>query len=124
MTRAQDISDELIPQARQLRDAIPEVWSAYAALHRAAMAPGALDIQTKELIALAVAVAKQCDGCIVAHARAAARRGVSEQAVAEALGVVVLLNGGPGTVYGPRALAAFREFAAGGRTPSDQHHAE
>jgi hypothetical protein len=24
---------------------------------------------------------------------------------------VVLMNGGPGTVWGPRALAAYREFA-------------
>lgn len=123
MARAQDVSNELIPQARQLRDAIPEVWSAYAALHRAAMAPGALDAQAKELIALAVAVAKQCDGCIVAHARAAARRGVSEQEVAEALGVVVLLSGGPGTVYGPRALAAFRDFANNEDGPPHQHDA-
>jgi hypothetical protein len=26
--------------------------------------------------------------------------------------VVILMNGGPGTVWGPRALAAFDEFAA------------
>jgi hypothetical protein len=29
------------------------------------------------------------------------------------MGVVILMNGGPGTTWGPRALAAFREFAAG-----------
>jgi hypothetical protein len=27
------------------------------------------------------------------------------------MGVVILMNGGPGTVWGPRALAAYREFA-------------
>ena len=27
------------------------------------------------------------------------------------MGVVILMNGGPGTVWGPRALAAFEEFA-------------
>jgi hypothetical protein len=26
--------------------------------------------------------------------------------------VVIMMNGGPGTVWGPRALAAYREFAA------------
>ena len=29
----------------------------------------------------------------------------------EALGVAIAMNGGPGTVYGPRAFSAFREFA-------------
>ena len=28
-----------------------------------------------------------------------------------AMGVVILMNGGPGTVWGPRALAAFEDFA-------------
>ena len=29
------------------------------------------------------------------------------------MGVVILMNGGPGTVWGPRALDVFREFAGG-----------
>ncbi len=56
-------------------------------------------------------MAKQCDGCIASHARGAARHGATADEVAEALGVAVLLNGGPGTVHAPRAFAAFREFA-------------
>jgi alkylhydroperoxidase/carboxymuconolactone decarboxylase family protein YurZ len=32
--------------------------------------------------------------------------------VAEALGVAILMNGGPGTVHAPRAFAAYEEFAA------------
>jgi hypothetical protein len=27
------------------------------------------------------------------------------------MGVVIMMNGGPGTVWGQRALAAYREFA-------------
>ena len=81
-------------------------------MHTAAYAPGALDHKTKELIALAIAVSKECDGCIASHARGAARTGATEAEVAEALGVAIAMNGGPGTVYGPRAFAAFQEFAA------------
>jgi alkylhydroperoxidase/carboxymuconolactone decarboxylase family protein YurZ len=36
---------------------------------------------------------------------------VSRQEVAEAIGVAINLNGGPATVWGPRALAAYDEFA-------------
>ena len=39
----------------------------------------------------------------------------TREEVAEVIGVTILMNGGPATVYGPRALAAFDSFA----TPSD-----
>jgi len=74
---------------------------------------GELPAKMKELIALAIAVTRECDGCIAAHARGAARQGASEQEVAEALGVAILMNGGPGTVWAPHAYAAFQEFEAG-----------
>ena len=72
---------------------------------------GALSTKTKELIALAIAVVKECDGCIAYHAKAAARRGATPSEVAEALGVAVLMDGGTATTWGPRAWAAYQEFA-------------
>ena len=80
-------------------------------MHKAALGDGALDTKTKELIALGIAVATRCDGCIASHARGAAKAGATADEVAEALGVAILLTGGPGTVYGPRAMDAFLEFA-------------
>jgi AhpD family alkylhydroperoxidase len=107
-----ELQDEMRTEYSALRDAVPGVAAGYAALHRAAMADGALSTKTKELVALAVAVTRQCDGCIVAHARSAARRGATAGEVAEVAGVCILMNGGPGTVYGAKALAAYEEFFA------------
>ena len=112
MSTAREIQDELKAPGRRLRAAIPEVYAGYAALHGAAMGDGALPARVKELIALAIAVTKECDGCVVAHARSAVQQGVTAAEVAEAMGVAILMNGGPGTVWGPRAYAAFEEFAA------------
>ena len=71
------------------------------------------------MIALAIAVSKECDGCIAAHAHAAVQHGATPQEAAEAIGVTFVMNGGPATVYGARAFAAFGEFydqrTAGGR---------
>jgi AhpD family alkylhydroperoxidase len=119
VTTARESQDELKAAGRRLRTAIPEVYSGYAALHRAAMGDGALPAKVKELIALAIAVTRECDGCVAAHARGAVRQGVTAAEVAEAMGVAILMNGGPGTVWGPRAYAAFEEFAggAGGVSP-------
>lgn len=105
------VFEGLSPLTRQLHAAIPDVYTSFRGLHTAAMAPGALDTKTKELIALALSVLHQCDGCIASHARGAAKAGATKQEAAEALGVTFLMNGGPATVYAPRAYDAFCEFA-------------
>ena len=106
----QEVLDGVIPLGRDLRRQIPEVYKGYAALHAAALAPGALDVKYKELIALGIAITTRCDGCIASHAKGAAKAGATKEEVAEAIGVAILMNGGPGTVYGPRAYDAFCEF--------------
>lgn len=111
MTTAQDILDELRQPARQLRDSQPEVWHGFAAMEGATMKDGALPRRVKELIALAIAVTRACDGCIASHAKSAAKHGASEEEVAEVVSVCMLMNGGPATVHGPRAWEAFRQFA-------------
>lgn len=105
-----ELVNELRQPTRDLRDAIPETWAAFGKLHETAVADGVLSAKTKELIATAIAVTDGCDGCIAYHTRAAARLGVAEDEMAEALGVALLMKGGPASVYAPRAFAAFKEF--------------
>lgn len=109
-----EVQADLAGISQALRQRIPAVYQAHSDMSEAATADGALSSKTKELIALAIAVTKQCDGCIASHARKAARHGATADEVAEALGVAILMSGGPGTVYAPRALAAFEEFAGTG----------
>jgi len=111
MEHNHEIQATLRPQVQALRELIPDAWAGFAGLHKAAMAPGVLDTSTKELIALAISVVEGCDGCIAAHAHGAARHGATRQQVAEALGVTLLMDGGPASIYAPRALAAFDEFS-------------
>jgi AhpD family alkylhydroperoxidase len=105
------VLDDLSPLHRELRRAVPEVYKGFAELHHAAFEEGALDTRTKELIALAIGVVEGCDGCIASHAKAAVRAGATCQEAAEAIGVTFLMKGGPATIHGPRAYAAFCEFA-------------
>ncbi len=106
------IREELRQPSIDLRGLIPDVMKAYATMSSAAVAEGELSVATKELIALAIAITRECDGCMVAHARGCVRAGVSRQQVAEMIGVAITLNGGPGTVWGPRALRVFDEALA------------
>jgi AhpD family alkylhydroperoxidase len=84
----------------------------YAALSTAAFRDGRLPAVTKELAALAISITRECDGCIVAHVRNVVRLGVTRGELAELIGVAIAMNGGPGTVWGPRALHVYDEVLA------------
>lgn len=103
---------QLAGEGRELRALIPGVYEGFGELHKAAFADGEVDRKTKELIALAISIAVRCDGCIASHARGASIHKATEAEVAETIGVAIAMSGGPGTVYGPRALAAFRSFTS------------
>ena len=94
-----------------MRQLIPDVYRGFAALSDAALAEGALSPKVKELIAMAVGIVDGCDGCIASHARSAVRAGATPQEAAEAIGVTIMMHGGPATIYGARAFSAFNEFA-------------
>lgn len=111
MGRYHDVVNDLRLPTRDLRKAIPDTWGGFAELHKSAMADGALPARIKELMALVVGVVEHCDGCVAYHACGAAAAGASEAEVAEALGVALLMNGGPASVWAPRAFAAYHEFA-------------
>jgi AhpD family alkylhydroperoxidase len=112
MQRSHEVRAELSEPAHALRSLIPEVMRGYGELSRAAMAPGELNSATKELLAIVIAITRECDGCIVAHTRSAVRAGINRQGIAEAIGVAISMNGGPGTVWGPRALRCYDEAVA------------
>lgn len=108
-----DMSADLADSGRSLKTLIPDVYDGFGALHRAALADGEIPAALKEVIAVVIAVAQQCDGCIAAHSRTAVRRGATKQQLAEALGVAIFMMGGPGSVYAAKAWSAFNEFSEG-----------
>ena len=118
MDQAHETLRTLGGQGRHLREMIPDVYSAFVDMDRAAMKEGALSARTKQLVALAIAITRECDGCVASHARGAAREKATREEVAEVIGVAIMMNGGPGTVWGPRALAAFEEYADAGTAPT------
>lgn len=59
------------------------------------MAPSALDLKTKELISVAIAVYIKCKYCIVTHVYNALKAGATEDEIMEAALVAVQFGGGP-----------------------------
>ncbi len=105
------LAKELSTAMNEVRVGIPDVMTAFSAIAKAATADGALDPKTKELIAVAIAVAARCDGCIAFHAKAALRHGATRAEMMETVGMAVYMGGGPSVIYGAQAIEAFDQFA-------------
>ena len=99
----------------QLASVSPDIVRGYRALSDAGQKTGKLDAKTRELIALAVSVTRQCDGCITMHTDAAVKHGATREEVLEALGVAIAINAGAALVYSARAMDAFTARSAEAR---------
>lgn len=101
---------EMVALMQEMGGEIPETMQGFQQLHKAATAPGSLTIQTKELIALGIAIAVHCDGCIAFHVHDALRAGATKAAILETIGVAILMGGGPSLMYGCEAMEALKQF--------------
>ena len=95
-----------------LADALPDTAAAFTKLQQATFQNGALDIRTKELIALGIAVAQGCDGCMAWHNAALHRLGATRAEVAEAVGVAVEMGGGIALYSAGKALEGYDQYLA------------
>lgn len=87
----------------------PETVRGYRGLSDAGLKTTLLGAKTRELIALAVAVTRQCDGCITVHTDAAIKQGATREEIVEALGVAVAVNAGAALVYSSRVMDAYHQ---------------
>ena len=105
-----ETAKELSTSVGRLRKAIPDTMKGFSSLGAAATAGSYLEPKTKELIAIAIAIAVRCDGCIASHAKAAEKNGACRTEVLETLSMAVYMGGGPSVVYAAQALDAFDQF--------------
>jgi AhpD family alkylhydroperoxidase len=84
-----------------------EILKGYRGLSEAGNSTNLLGGKVRELIALAVAVTRQCDGCIITHTDAAIRQGASREEIVEALSVAVAVNAGAALIFSSRVMDAF-----------------
>ena len=105
-----EVTRAISKQVGVLNREIPETMKGFHALAAAAEADGALDRKTKELIAMGIAIALRCDGCIGFHTRTLVKLGVTRKEFEEMLGMTVYMGGGPSLMYAAQALDAWEQF--------------
>ncbi len=101
---------ELQKLAGKLGKELPAPMSGFAALHKGALADGALSKKVKELITLGIGIAARCEGCIAYHTHGALKAGATRQEILEVIGVAIFMGGGPALIYGCEALSALDQF--------------
>jgi len=74
------------------------VYKAFLEMEQATYRDGALPRATKELIAIGISVATNCESCMQWHIEQAARAGATHAQILEAVEVAIEMGGGPATV--------------------------
>jgi AhpD family alkylhydroperoxidase len=94
----------------RLRSDYPDLITPFLKFIRTVEDQGALDVKTKKLIEVALAVALKCEWCIAHHTKTALDAGASEAEVIEACGAAILMAGAPAMMATQLVLNAIDEL--------------
>lgn len=98
--------EQVLARVAEIGRESPETIRGYRQLSEAGESKDLLGAKVRELIALAVGVTRQCDGCIAIHTSAALEHGATREEIIEALGVAIAVNAGAALVYSTRVMDA------------------
>ena len=88
----------------KMQQELPEMTKGFMELFQGVMKEGALDVKTKELIALGTGIAVRCEPCIYLHVQKSLAAGASREEILETAAVVAMMQGGPGFTYVPKVM--------------------
>jgi AhpD family alkylhydroperoxidase len=94
----------------KLSQEVPDEIQGFSQFMDAVFQPDALDVKTKELIALATALTARCKYCIGMHTQSALKAGATEKELWEAATVAILMGGGPALTHVAELSKAIEEF--------------
>lgn len=109
-THAREHYDNWPAAVAAMKEAAPDVARAFGGMFGKLMGAGALSVREKELIALGIGLALRCESCIFSHLEKALDAGATREQIIEAVGVLVVMQGGPGYVYAPKVVEALAEL--------------
>jgi AhpD family alkylhydroperoxidase len=97
----------------KLRDRGSGVYRAFLDMEKAAYGDAALEKKYKELIAIGISVAIDCESCLEWHIREALEAGAAKDQILETIDVGIEMGGGPATVSSRFALKVLDYYSEG-----------
>ena len=110
MNKTRDYIAKFRADIGKMKAEIPDTTQGFAGLFGKVMKDGALTVREKELIAIGIGVAIQCEPCIRGHVENCLDAGATRQQVLEAASVAVMMGGGPAYVYIPMVIEALDDL--------------
>ena len=95
----------------KMKELIPNAMVGFGGLFQKVMKEGVLSVKQKELIAMAIGLAVQCEPCIILHVKKCLEAGATKEEIMEAASVVVMMQGGPSFTHIPVIIDALEELA-------------
>ena len=87
-----------------------EVYRKFSEMEQCTYKNGNLTCLQKELIAIGISVAINCESCIEWHIKQAIESGATEAEIIEAIEVAIEMRGGPATAYSRFAMNVIKYY--------------
>lgn len=96
--------------SKELFNSSPEIMKTFGDLHAIYSKESATTFVEKEMVALGIAITIKCIPCMLAHITSFKKAGGTREQLVDVINTSILMNGGPGTAYGAKALAMYDEL--------------
>lgn len=100
------------PSFNKVQEQLPDIMKAFHQLRETAAREGVLSARVKQIMFLATAVALRCEPCIRTHAKKAVEMGISRKEILEAVGIAIVMAGGPAVAYSSMVIDILDELNA------------
>lgn len=111
MGEARDMIRHAGASGREFLKMNPETMNGFSDMFAGATKEGVISSKTKEMMVVAIGIAKQCKYCIAVHIKKAIKAGMSRDELNEVCMVASAMGGGPGLMYAKVALDYFDELS-------------
>ena len=106
-----EITESISKNMSEFKKTQPDFMQGFFDMSKVVKSDSALTAKEKEFVALGIAIAARCDGCIGFHTKTLVKLGATRAEIDEVLATAVYMGGGPSLMYAADALSAFNEFS-------------
>lgn len=104
------LTQALSEKLSQMRTEIPATMQGFSQMAQSAVKDNVLSHKQKEMMAMSIAIAMRCQGCLGFHAKALVNAGCTRAEFMEMLQIAMYMGGGPSVMTAAEALIAYEEF--------------
>ena len=96
--------------SKELYEACPDMMGSFMNMHGEYAKDSTITLKEKEMVSIGISITIKCIPCMLAHITSLKKAGGTREELVDVIKACILMNGGPGTAYGAKALKMFDEL--------------